>query len=190
MHNITMAAKHLLVTWEKMIWKFNSVKTRIEELSNLYATFNREYENIIVSLTQIDVKVTNIKHLQEETDIQTPETKLKCLRDLHNELKYVINLFDAQDELGSSLIELLPDKSVMSEEVQNRIVEYHQLANNIKLTLDSLLDQTNYGHTEKAERDYAVQVDTLSPLSLTAKDAYLYQLRTAIAEAKYKSSIT
>ncbi|XP_062549342.1 muscle-specific protein 300 kDa-like isoform X2 [Armigeres subalbatus] len=191
MQQITMTAKHVLLVWEKLMLKFESVKTRIEELTHLFSSFNSEYENIIVALTHIDVEVTNVKHLDDGTNAQTSETKLKHLRDLHNKLRFVINMFDAQDELGSSLIQLLPDNSKMSQKVQNQIMEYHQLANNIKHTLDSLVDQTNQGKIslDKSERDYAVQVDTLSPLSITAKDAYLYQLQTAIAEAKSNLAI-
>lgn len=193
-------AKHMLLTWETLNTRINSIRGQLKELQTLYAAFNSEYENIIMALTQIDVQVTNIKHLPGPS-ADTPETKLKRLRDLHNELRFVINLFDRQDEMGSTLIRLMKPNNVISHNIQQNIQEYHNLANNIKCSLDNILagtieesetqksQQTLHTEAVREERDSAVQVNTLPTLSIrsksiTAKEAYRYQLETALVEAR------
>lgn len=197
---IMTQAKQMLLTWETLSTRFILVKTRYHEILTLYTTFKSEYENIIMALTQIDVQVTNIKHLPGPNE-DTPEIKLKQLRDLHNELRFVINLFDKQDERGSSLMQMLSPSNAAYELVQNNIQEYHNLANNIKDALDAILTETIEESEKqktqqvikveaaKDERDSAVQVNTLPILavhskSITAKEAYRYQLEAALSEAR------
>uniref|UniRef100_A0A8D8BCI2 Nesprin-1 n=2 Tax=Culex pipiens TaxID=7175 RepID=A0A8D8BCI2_CULPI len=195
MRNVTNVAKRILSIWECLLWRSNNLKKELSDLQTMHTVFINEYENIIMALTQIDVQVINIKHLSEAKD-DTPEIKRKRLRDLHNELRFVINLFDKQDELGTSLIQRLS----MPNSIHLKIQEYHDFANNIKSSLDALLSETiqesdkqksqhsSQIQTECFEKDSAVQVNTLPALShgksITAKEAYQYQLESALVEAR------
>ncbi|XP_058454306.1 muscle-specific protein 300 kDa isoform X9 [Malaya genurostris] len=200
MRNITSEARQMLAVWESLLWRSKKLLNQLDDTYSKISLFNSEYENIIMALTKIDAHLTNLKHLPELTT-DTPESKLKQLRDSHNELRFIINLFDKQDELGNFLLEHLPATDELSTEVQRKMQEYHQLANNIKQILDTILESTieisdeqkceqiQKQYVDPQEKDCSVQVNTLPTLSIqcrtiTAKEAYQYQLETALNEAR------
>ncbi|XP_052870403.1 muscle-specific protein 300 kDa-like, partial [Anopheles cruzii] len=179
---ITGPASHMLTIWERLQVRFCTLRTELERYRSEYGTFVVEYERIILALTQIDVQVTQIEHLPPAGP--GPESDLQRLQELHSELLLVVDLFAKEDTLGTNLVERHSANNAMSEDIRQRMAEYHRLGNGIKDRLDALLERTAAALAESSS--VAVQVDTLRlgrSESITAKDAYRYQLETALGEA-------
>ncbi|XP_055614553.1 muscle-specific protein 300 kDa-like isoform X2 [Uranotaenia lowii] len=182
---LLMIPKTTLITWESLYSRAMKIKTDLESLRNTYMAFITEYENIILALTDIDVQVTNMKHLKNQNE-ETSEKKLKRLQQLHNEFYSILDMFEKQDVRGSNLLQMISNENVESYSVQQKMEEYHQFANSIKSNLDVLLEEASQccSATEINEKDFGAQVNTLPALCITAKDAYYYQLETALTEAR------
>uniref|UniRef100_A0A182JPP9 KASH domain-containing protein n=1 Tax=Anopheles christyi TaxID=43041 RepID=A0A182JPP9_9DIPT len=180
-------SQQMLLTWERLHLSLTSLRTDLERYRSEYGTFVMEYERIILALTQIDVQVTQIEHIPSEQIAQgSAETRIDRLRELHSELLLVVNLFQKEDNLGATLIERHAANNTLTEDIHQKMAEYHQLGNSVKERLDALLIRAAETFELRHEKEVAVQVNTLRlerSESITAKDAYRYQLETALAEA-------
>uniref|UniRef100_A0A182NEB0 KASH domain-containing protein n=1 Tax=Anopheles dirus TaxID=7168 RepID=A0A182NEB0_9DIPT len=186
---ITVPAHRMLIIWERLHLKLSTIRTNLERYRSEYGTFIMEYERIVLALTQIDVQVTQIEHIpSEETadDSASTETRIQHLQELHSELLHVVNLFQKEDTLGKNIIECHSTNNTMTEDIRQKMEEYHLLGQSVKKRLDALLSRATEAFEMGREKEIAVQVNTLRlerSESITAKDAYRYQLEMALSEA-------
>uniref|UniRef100_A0A8W7PJE7 KASH domain-containing protein n=1 Tax=Anopheles coluzzii TaxID=1518534 RepID=A0A8W7PJE7_ANOCL len=186
---LTAPAQQMLLLWERLHVSLTSLRTEVERYRTEYGTFVMEYERIILALTQIDVQVTQIEHIPPEQTADGPlsaEARIDRLRELHSELLFVVNLFEKEDTLGAGLIERHANNNTMTEDIRQKMAEYHELGNSVKTRLDALLTRATEAFEVRNEKEVAVQVNTLRlerSESITAKDAYRYQLETALTES-------
>lgn len=186
---LTAPAQQMLLLWERLHVSLTSLRTEVERYRTEYGTFVMEYERIILALTQIDVQVTQIEDIPPEQTADGPlsaEARIDRLRELHSELLFVVNLFEKEDTLGAGLIERHANNNTMTEDIRQKMAEYHELGNSVKTRLDALLTRATEAFEVRNEKEVAVQVNTLRlerSESITAKDAYRYQLETALTEA-------
>uniref|UniRef100_A0A182LS31 KASH domain-containing protein n=1 Tax=Anopheles culicifacies TaxID=139723 RepID=A0A182LS31_9DIPT len=182
---ITTPVHQMLLIWDRLQPDLGELRNDLERCRSDVGKFVVKYEQIILALTQIDVQVTQIEHLPAESTDEGPvpaETHIQRLRDLHSELLLVVDLFEKEDSLGANLIAQHAANQTLIMDIRQKMDEYHQLGNGLKERLDALLVRA----TEVFEKDVAVQVNTLRlerSESITAKDAYRYQLETALTEA-------
>uniref|UniRef100_A0A182SA97 KASH domain-containing protein n=1 Tax=Anopheles maculatus TaxID=74869 RepID=A0A182SA97_9DIPT len=186
---ITTPVHQMLLLWERLQPDLCALREDLERSRSAVGKFVVKYEQIILALTQIDVQLTQIEHLPSEQMVEGPEsaeTRIQRLRELHNELLLVVNLFENEDSLGANLIEQHSANQTLTDDIRQKMGEYHQLGNGLKERLDALLARATEAFEVRHEKEVAVQVNTLRlerSESITAKDAYRYQLETALAEA-------
>jgi nesprin-1 len=178
--SITSETRRLLIIWKTISIRITSIKTLLENYLDEFSSYENQYENVILSLTQVDVEITNIKHLKmyDGTD-----DELQRLDNVKRSYENIKKSMDAAELSRKSLME------TSSEEERIRMKsmsdEYFKLFNSIKLNYDEMAQQyENLMRREVVEeRDAAVQVNTLqAQASVSSKDAYKYEILTAINE--------
>lgn len=176
--SITADSRKLLITWKNITMKITRIRTVYEKYLEQFNCFENLHENIILNLTQIDVEITNIKHLKlyENTD-----EELDRIYKLKTDLDSSKKLIDQAEELKSQLQE----KSSEHEwnKIQSMSEEHMKLYASLILSFDEI--SKAMGQEEVHEKHIGVQVNTLTvQSSVSAKDAYKYEIRAAIAECR------
>ena len=182
---ITLETRRILIIWKTISLRITSNKTLLENYLDEFSSFENQHENVILGLTQIDVEVTNIRHLKmyEGTD-----DELERLNNVKKNFEEVKRLLDSAELTRMSLMENSSESERLK--LKNMSDEYLKLFNSIKLNYDDMIQQ--YENLMKQEvveeKDAAVQVNTLqAQASVSPKDAYKYEIQTALNE--FRSNI-
>lgn len=177
---ITSETRRILIIWKNISIRIISEKTLLENYLSEFTSFENQYENIILSLTQMDVEVTNIKHLKMYDGTDDEIEKLKNVEKNYNEIKMLI---DSAELARKSLMENSSEDERLKLNAMS--AEYYKLFNSIKLNYDDMMQQYEnlLERKDVEERDVAVQVNTLQgQASVSPKDAYKYEIQSAINE--------
>lgn len=178
--NITSETRRILIIWKTITIRITTLRTLLDNYLAKSNQFRNQYENIILKLTQIDVDITNIKHLKmyEGTD-----DELEQLNNVRNNFEDTNKAIQTAELLRNSLIEQSSEEERII--LKSMSDEYFKLFNSIKINYDEMNQQyENLMRKDVVEeRDVAVQVNTLqSQASVSPKDAYKYEIEIAIRE--------
>lgn len=179
---ITAETRRVLIIWKTIAIRITSLKTLLENYLGEYRSFENQHENIVLALTQADVEITNVKHLKmyEGTD-----EELEKLDNIKKQYENVKKSIDAAELTRKSLMETSSEAERLK--LKSMSDEYFKLFNSIKLNYDEMVQQYENMMKQEVveERDAAVQVNTLqAQASVSPKDAYKYEIQTAIEEFK------
>lgn len=188
-------ARSMLTRWYALIPTANDILDKLNRELTAYRDFVTAHGKAVVQLTRVDGKLTQLQHLSAPE--ASPASRMREIESLENSLKDVGEILKEADELGLLVMKKCAGKTADITSIQEMIDEYQHLWADIDGRLRELKEQTVVPQevdesvqveTLKFERDSAVQVNTLqSPLirmtSITAKDAYMYELDAAIKES-------
>lgn len=178
---ITAETRRILIIWKTISLKITSNRALLKNYLDEYSSFERQYENVILGLTQVDVEITNIKHLKMYEGTDNELEQLNVVKNKYEEIKKSI---DAAELTRRPLMECSSEQQRL--QLKSMSDEYFKLYNSIKINYDEMAQQ--YEDLRKKvevveERDAAVQVNTLqAQASVSPKDAYKYEIETAINE--------
>lgn len=178
--SITSETRRVLIIWKTITIRITALRTILENYIAEMKQFENLYESIILKLTKMDVEITNVKHLKtyEGTD-----EELERLNEIKLDYDETKKLIDSAEIIRGNLME----SSTEDERKRLKLMsdEYLNLFKSISGSYDDMRDQ--YESTMKQEIveecDAAVQVNTLqTEASVSPKDAYKYEINSAIAE--------
>lgn len=192
---ITQPTKLMLERWRTLLPRAMD----LIGILNMDIKIHREFINLhgkaIVSLTQIDAELTQIQHiLRSDT---SPADQLKQIKVIEQKLQAVSVDLENADKLGLVIMQkstteeitlvqtLIDEYQILWRDIQDRLSGFKE-----KLTaqLPPPIDEEVQVETLRFETDSAVQVNTLPGLSrmtsITPKDAYIYELISAIKECR------
>lgn len=181
---ITAETRRILIIWKTIGLRITSNKKLLEHYLDEILSYESQYENIILGLTQVDVEVTNIKHLQSFEGTDGERERLSAVKKMYDDIKILI---DSAELTRKSLMENSSESERLK--LKNMSDEYLKLYNSIKLNFEEMTQKYEVmKHDIVEERDAAVQVNTLqAQASVSPKDAYKYEIQTAINE--FRSNI-
>lgn len=178
--SITSETRRILIIWKTITIRITKLKTILQQYNDQFKQYNDLYERIILKLTQIDVEITNIKHLKmyEGTD-----EELEKLNDIKKNYEEV----EKQIETAEAVRKVLMENSNEEERFRLKSMsdEIYKVFGSIKDNYGSMKDEYENAMQSDGveERDVAVQVNTLqTQASVSPKDAYLHEIRIAITE--------
>lgn len=188
-------ARSMLTRWYALIPTGNDILDKLNKELTAYRDFVTAHGKAVVNLTRLDGKLTQLQHLSKPES--NSASRMKEIESLENDLKEIGEVLKEADELGLVVMKKCAGKTEDITTIQEMIDEYQHLWSDIDERLRNLkkqtvvpqeIDESVQVETLKFERDSAVQVNTLqSPLirmtSITAKDAYMYELNAAIKES-------
>lgn len=177
---ITSETRRILIIWKTISIRISSMKTLLENYFAEYSSFEHQHENLVLSLTQVDVEITNIKHLKMYEGTDDEIERLNVVKRNYDEIKKSL---DSAELARKSLMEVSSEEERLK--LKSMSDEYFKLFNSIKLNYDDMaLQYENLIRQEVIqERDAAVQVNTLqAQASVSPRDAYKYEIQTAINE--------
>lgn len=193
LQKLTSSVKIIINRWHALTPRAMDILQRLQREQSLYREFITAHGKAVVGLTQIDAHLTQLQHLEQEA---SPRHRLNQLEQLEEELSSLDETLQSADKLGLMVLQKCKKDEVPT--IQNMIDEYQNLwkdiQSRIKLLKEQIqteiqikneVDESIQVETLRFERDTAVQVNTL-PLtrmtSITSKDAYIYELETALIE--------
>ena len=197
---LTSKARVVITRWNNLLPRIHSLLKRLQEEIVLFKDFSLAHEDAVIGLSKVDAQLTELQHLT--TQKMPPKERLQQLEALEQHLGSQSTVLESADKLGLEIM-----KKVKKNEVgkyQEMIDEYQTLWKDIQMRIITLrndlkkeikqkkqpkeVDEGVQVETLKFEQDTAVQVDTLPPLqrmtSISAKDAYLMELTSAINECR------
>lgn len=179
---ITSETRRILMIWKTIAIRITTIKTTLDNYLDEFASYQHQHENVILALTQVDVEITNVKHLKmyEGTD-----DELEKLSNIKRQYENIKKQIDAAELARKSLMENSSEAERLK--LKSMSDEYFKLYNSIKLNYDEMVQQYENLMRQEVieERDAAVQVNTLqAQASVSPKDAYKYEIETAINEFK------
>jgi nesprin-1 len=181
--NITSESKKVLIIWKTLPNRMTSLKAMLESYIDQYQRYEMLHENIILKLTQLDLDVTNLKHFNNYADGEQ-QKRFSELKMNHEECEKLINAAEA--ERRQLMENSNEDERLRLKQMSD---EYHKLLNDIRFNIDEMNQQfRQQPNGAVREVEVAVQVNTLeSQQSVSPKDAYQYEIQTAIKE--FRTSI-
>ncbi|KAG5676700.1 hypothetical protein PVAND_006514 [Polypedilum vanderplanki] len=180
--NITSETKKILVIWKTLPSRMTSLKSLLESFIAQYQKYEIMHENIILKLTQIDLDITNLKHLNNYPDNE----QQKRFSELKSNFEECEKLIQSAEAEKRQLMENANENERMK--LKQMSDEYNKLLNDIKLNIDEMNEQYSQANEGVKEIEVAVQVNTLeAQQSVSPKDAYQYEIQTAIKE--FRTSI-
>ena len=174
---VTSDTKQLLIVWKTITMRISNLRIILEQYLEQWTIYQHQYENIILNLTQIDVEVTNIKHLKLYKGTAEEKDRIKSFQQNFTSATGAI-------ELAEKTKDLLLENSTQNDRtiIENMSSEYFKLYNSIKINYD---DMNVTGKKVSEERDVAIQVNMLQQQSsVSPKDAYIYEINAALNEFK------
>ncbi|XP_067009872.2 muscle-specific protein 300 kDa isoform X2 [Anabrus simplex] len=202
LHRLTILVRDTLRRWHALAPNAARILERLRQELQVYRDFVAAHGKAVVSLTQVDVRLTQIQHLSTPEQAAQPAWQLQEVEKLEGELESQSGVLRIADELGLQVLQKSRPEELAP--IQEMIDEYQLLWKDIKARLAALrlqcedelkkekeqgrgvvqeVDESVQVSTLRFEQDSAVQVDTLPHLKrLTSRDAYLYELDSAIKE--------
>ncbi|XP_025834539.1 nesprin-1-like [Agrilus planipennis] len=198
-----LEARKMIMRWHCLLPKARSILDKFQSEMSLFKDFTDAHGNAVMALTRIDAKIVELEHLSSPELQEFPAQQLAELEKIEDILNTQNETLENADRLGLLIMEKHRKETASS--VQEMIDEYQVLWKNIQqkiITLKSdlrqkvaekskqIADESVQVETLKFEQDIAVQVNTLPPklqrmTSITAKDAYVMELSTALDELKH-----
>lgn len=192
MQVLTNPCKLLLNRYEQLLPQALDILGKLNMDIKLHQKFINLHGKSVVELTRLDAELTKAEHLSQSD----PDGKLQTIQVLEHELKLCENDLASADLLGLDIMKKSDRNDV--DTIQIMIDEYQVLwkdvitrLTNMKTKLTTQLKQAKQIETAelcRSEIDSAVQVNTLPSLhrstSITAKDAYVYELQAALKECQ------
>jgi nesprin-1 len=176
--HLTSETREILIIWKTIGTQISSVRSTLEKYLNELSVFEQQYERIILDLTQLDIEITRIKDLDDfDGDIE----KLKQLK---IDFDLVNAAIDSEEDRKIPLMENSSENQRKS--IKSMSDEYLSLFRTVSQNYKDLISQSDiFSKTIVEEKDAAVQVNTLpQQASVSARDAYIYEIDTALNEFK------
>lgn len=197
---LTADTRSMLIRWRALVPKALDIIGQLNMDMKIYREFINYHGRAVVTLTQIDAELTGIQHLTKPNAAGNhPEQQQRKIQSLEQELKICESDLAKADNLGLIIMKKSKPDDIAS--IQTLIDEYQMLWRDINTRLSIVktdvttkvqklreVDEGVQVETLRFETDSAVQVNTLPGLSrmtsITPKDAYLYELESAIKECR------
>lgn len=196
---LTTPAKNILRRYSLLTTRALEILGKLNMDMKVYREFINTHGKAVVSLTQIDADLTRAQHFTKPNQQQDPEQQLSAIQILEQELKQCENDLANADKLGLVIMKKSKPDDIAA--IQVLIDEYQMLWTDITTRLTILktelitkiqkqkeINESVQVETLRFETDSAVQVNTLPGLnrttSITAKDAYIYELEAALKECR------
>ncbi|XP_044754283.1 nesprin-1-like isoform X2 [Coccinella septempunctata] len=197
---LTSRCRIVITKWNNLLPKANAMLQSLQKEIALFKEFEVAQGDSIVALAGIDSRLTTLQHLTDSK--QTPQERLKLLNAIETDLNNQNSTLQIADELGLKIMKkgnreeiektqkMIDEYQFLWKEIQERIIILtSEITTLIEQSLPQEVDECVQVETLKFEQDTAVQVNTLHPqlqrmTSISAKDAYLVELETAIADCK------
>lgn len=195
---LTAPAKDVLVRYNLLSTRALDILGKLNMDVKVYREFINTHGKAIVALTQIDAELTKVQHLTKPNETHNPEQQLRAIQVLEQEIKHTESDLANADQLGLEIMKKSKPDDIA--DIQTLIDEYQMLWKDITIRITLLrteittkiqkqkeISESVQVETLRFETESAVQVNTLPGLnratSITAKDAYLFELETAIKES-------
>lgn len=194
---LTAPAKEILVRYNVLSSKALDILGKLNMDVKVYREFINTHGKAIVALTQIDAELTKLQHLTKPNEAQDPDEQLRAIKVLDQEIKHTEPDLAHADQLGLEIMKKSKPDDIPA--IQTLIDEYQMLWKDITIRITLLrtelttkiekqkeINESIQVETLRFETESGVQVNTLPGLnratSITAKDAYIFELDTAIKE--------
>lgn len=195
---LTTNAKEVILRWHALKPRAIDNLQKVKHELSLIEDFENAHGDAVMSLTKVDAQLTELQHL---TEAETPEKRLGQLENIERILTAQNPTLENADKLGLLIMkksekqevvqiqQMIDEYQLLWKDIQERIITLKSdLQEQIKVQLREV-DESVQVETLKFEEDAAVQVNTLHPklqrmTSISAKDAYLVELSTALQELK------
>lgn len=198
---LTTKAKDVILRWHTLKPRAIDALQKFKHELSLIEDFENAHGDAVMNLTKVDAQLTELQHL---TEAETPEKRLGQLENVERVLTAQNPTLENADKLGLLILkksdkqeavhiqQMIDEYQLLWKDIQGRIITLKSdLQEQIKLQSGKLreVDESVQVETLKFEEDAAVQVNTLHPklqrmTSISAKDAYLVELSTALQELK------
>lgn len=189
---LTVDVRLLLDRWQALKPRANSIISALRREQKAYREFITAHGSAVVGLTQVDVKLTQVQHLEQKVSVRR---RLQQIMEIEKELAVQSRTLQRADELALIVMQDCAPNDVPA--IQELVDEYQLLWQDIKSRVATLktqfeessdkmeVDEAVQVETLKFEQDSAVQVDTLPRLTrMTSCDAYLIELQSALSECR------
>lgn len=180
--HITSETRRILIIWKSVSIRITSMRTLLLSYLEANTSFENQYGSIVLGLTQIDVEITNIKHLKMYAGTDEELARINIVEETYKGIEKSI---EVAEEARKSMMENSSEEERLRLKAMSD--EYFKIFNSVKLNyIDMKLQYENMMKQEIIhERDASVQVNTLqAQASVSPRDAYKYEIQTAINEFK------
>ncbi|XP_036328081.1 nesprin-1-like isoform X2 [Rhagoletis pomonella] len=208
--NLTMPTKVMLAKWRQLGPRCHAVIDVIDKDVKLRRDFEKAQQEAVQTLTAIQSELERLQKQQPKTPAEA-QAALKRIESLEARLKQAADKVESADKLGAEtktkakqdeltrIVTLITQYTTIWRELQTRIVtiktEWAAKAAAATAAAAGAAAEAVISATRISEADAGVQVNTLSqrklrkaPMqretSITAKDAYIMELETAIKECQ------
>lgn len=198
---LTSKAKDVILRWHALKPRAIDALQKLKHELSLIEDFENAHGDAVMSLTKVDAQLTELQHL---TEAEAPEKRLGQLENVERILTAQNATLENADKLGLLIMkksdkqevvqiqQMIDEYQLLWKDIQERIITLKSdLQEQVKLQTGRLreVDESVQVETLKFEEDTAVQVNTLHPklqrmTSISAKDAYLVELSTALQECR------
>lgn len=196
---LTARSRIMITKWSNLLPKASLMLQSLQNEIALFKKFEVAQGDSVVALAGVDSKLTTLQHLSSE---QTPRERLQHLNAIEANLNSQNATLQIADEMGLKIMKkgnkeetertqtMIDEYQTLWKEIQERIIILRsEISAQIEQSLPQEVDEGVQVETLKFEQDTAVQVNTLPPqlqrmTSISAKDAYLVELASAIDECR------
>jgi len=192
--SLTQDTRSCIAEWSALRSRAEHLLARLRAAQDRWLRFTEAHGAAVLALTNVDVQLTQIDLLDttDTDDLESYKTKLKKLLLLKKELESREPLLETAGQLGLDVMNSCLPQDVAT--VQQMTDEYQLLWKDITERMKKLIktckdecrkrnvvNEEVQVETLRFETDSSVQVNTL-PTPLLRRDAYIYELQTAINE--------
>ncbi|KAK9711351.1 Nuclear envelope localization domain [Popillia japonica] len=194
---LTNRVKILIITWLNLKSKPLEILERLRKDLMLYKDFMKSQGLAVIGLSKLDGRLVELDLIKDD---QSASSNLDEVMEIEKEFNNLIPTLEEGDKLGLLVMQTSHDSDI--DRLQKQIDEYQSLSKTVQKKIKELksefhkkikrkpprkeVDESVQVSTLAFEEDSAVQVDTLPLLermtSISAKDAYILQLKTALTE--------
>lgn len=198
MKQLTYKPKQILLRYKKLIPCTIDIIGRLNTDIKTYWEFMNSHRKALECLKDIDGSLKECEIANKTNNLDEYQKQIKNLLHLEEKLKLCDPELQNADELGLIIMQRSNKDDDISF-IQARIDEHQNMWKNLKQRLSTYstdlklsvpreVDESVQVQTLRFETDSSVQVNTLTGISrmtsITAKDAYNYELDSAIKECK------
>lgn len=202
---LTLPTKVLLSKWRQLTPRCQVMLEAIDKDAKVLREFNASQLELVKSLTGIQKALEEVPNAEDQkaAALVEPNAVLQRLDELESKLQQAEQQIQRADALGKDLESRNKEQPTKTKQILHLITEYTMLWKTVQQTLIKQKTKWLARATKEVAADLlpvnetnaAVQVNTLSQrklrqatlqreTSITAKDAYIMELQTAIAECK------